>query len=974
MRRRRLLARVAAAVGLAGCMGGVPRDTTPTPPRATERTSTTTPVGTTERTPQTTDPTPRTDVTPHVGGSVHGRPARLGDDVGLVERSDTEWLHAFLDVRRKYEADVPPDEDPDVVALRRASREAGANLFVSLQWNFIGIFGEQEKRHLPRPGSDEETALIEYATALLAAIDEPVDLVGLGNEPIWETLDSDFTGRDSRLFSFTRTLKEHLVERYTVGDPRFILGAFNRLYSKYIREEYRQFYSQLFEFARTDDDIDGIDLHVHYDSIKEAETMLRIARTQYPEGTITATEFSPIWRYDKYTDERITTFEGGDRFVDRYGVPSETTVTEYFEAAKDDPLSHDEMADFMETMPWYNVNFVEDMYDLLDAYDVEVGTFGFLVENDVTHVEWTEEWKPFQINCLFQPALIDTSLPDRAPSVVVDVVGVGCCLDAAVGRHQRGLEEEVDVERYPLLRPVLVPHADTLQESERADADVELREEGVDVLDVVDVVPRHGVVEVGHLPGWTRVPLRELEVLDGRRSRRDVVVADEPLAGRRLVDGDVQVPVVAPHGRELGGGDDAVREFPARERQRPFGLRYRVVVEVQIDAVDVVVLADHLERLSIEVAEPLRSDVLVVSPVERSDEVRRLSVVAVTDEVVLRGAGEPDERRLVAPDVRRGGLPHRLVAHNDDVYRGTDGAEVPRRARTEFPLALGTGRRHPHRFLVVPARPEVPLQAHDQLAVPLGGHLPEGENVGVVLRTDATGEFVSDVDERPNPRRLTRVDEFESVQDSTGATVEVGAEDGRVGRRRRGARVRLGGGTVGGGRRRCPGRRGRSADGARTARRHVVVARAQDADTECCGDGGAGGGDELPSRWPAVGRTLVARVPPTVVGHAGPRRGVSPAPAADGNGRFPERNRPFSLRRVGPKFGVSAALYWRAIRVELQVWYLDIPLPLPAKARRISLRTGRSRADRRRSSLPTATTSRRRYTGQINVILMDPFR
>lgn len=396
MRRRRLLATTAAAVGLAGCPG-----------RGADGRGTAVPAETERGSPEGSERPSGTDVTTAIGGSVHGRPYRVGDDLGLLERSETNWLHAFLDVRKKLDDDVPAREDPDVVALRHAKREQAVKLFVSLQWNFVGIFGEQETTSVPEPGSDRERGLLDYAVELLEAIGEPVDVVGLGNEPIWETPNRQIQRRNSPLIPFTETVKTHVVDNYD-GDPRYLLGAFNRLYSDTIWQDHRHFYRWLFEFARTDDDVDGIDLHIHYRSLDQAEDMLQIARHHFPEGLVTVTEFSPIWRYDSAKWEPIRSFEGGEAFADRYGLAEGVTVTEYLEAAKDDRLSRREIGDFYAAMPWYNVHFVDDMYRLLSEYDVSVGTFGFLVERDIRQLDWTEGWAPFPINCLFQPGLVAT--------------------------------------------------------------------------------------------------------------------------------------------------------------------------------------------------------------------------------------------------------------------------------------------------------------------------------------------------------------------------------------------------------------------------------------------------------------------------------------------------------------------------------------------------------------------------------------
>ena len=402
MRRRRALALGTAAVGLTG-YGWYTTKTNEGFEKVTSIPTDTRDEGTVSSEEMSTNAE-----TANIGGSLNGRPHLLSDNLALVEKSNTQWMHAFLDVRSKYEGDTAPRNDPDIETLRRISREMDVNLIVSLQWNFIGIFGNKERTNVPPSGSSRETALFEYATKLLDAIDDPVEIVVLGNEPIWETPDEDVQGRNSPLLSFTRRLKDHLVRDYTAGDPHLLLGSFNRLYDDYVRDEYGQFYGQLFDTARNDDDIDGIDLHIHYNGLRQAETMLATARKEVPDGVITTTEFSPMWRYARSTDNRIISFEGGRRFINRYGFSDDMTVRGYFEVAKDDPRPRSEMGDFMVTMPWYNVQFVEDMYDLLNKYDAEVGMFGFLQDVGIRNAEWGDDWRPFQINYLFQRGLIAT--------------------------------------------------------------------------------------------------------------------------------------------------------------------------------------------------------------------------------------------------------------------------------------------------------------------------------------------------------------------------------------------------------------------------------------------------------------------------------------------------------------------------------------------------------------------------------------
>jgi len=348
-----------------------------------------------------------TATTPVLGANLNGRPHRLLDDLELLDVSDTTWVRAFIDVRKKLQAGQDPSEDPDVVALRRVARRKDCNLVVNLKWDFAGSWGQKAEEPVPDPNSSREVSLFQCAARYLDGIGVPVDVVVLGNEPLWETPDEDLRGGDPAVVRFTRRVKDYLVDHYD-GDPTFLAGAFNRLDDVSIREfEYRAFHERTFDLIRNDDDIAGADLHVHFDGLEEAKAMVATARSKLPDSVLVATEFSPVFRYDRHTDVPIDRSDAGRRFAEAYGIPSGTTAVEYFEAAKENPISREELADFFEAMPWYNEHHVADVYDLFDEYDVSLGALGFLQGVGMRGEDWTTDWTPFHVNFLFQRALLD---------------------------------------------------------------------------------------------------------------------------------------------------------------------------------------------------------------------------------------------------------------------------------------------------------------------------------------------------------------------------------------------------------------------------------------------------------------------------------------------------------------------------------------------------------------------------------------
>ena len=352
----------------------------------------------------------RRPTTPTLGANLNGQPRRLNDSLDLLDASNTTWVRAFIDVRDKLNDETPPSEDPDVLALRRAALERNCKLVVNLKWDFKvnWTWDDKEPIRVPEPGSSHEQDLLRCATRYLQSIGAPVDVVVLGNEPMWETQHEDASGENPPIVQFTRRLKAHLVQHGDHGDPSYLLGAFNRLYDDRVREKrFPTFCRELFRMAREDDDVAGVDLHVHYDGHDEARKMVRVAREQVPDGVLAVTEFSPVFRYDRHVRTAIGEWEAGRTFAGEYGYSPDMTAVDYFERAKDDPCPCSEMADFYEAMPWYDVNLLERNYRLFERFGVDVATFGFLQGVGMRDADWRRPgWTPFHINFLYQNALM----------------------------------------------------------------------------------------------------------------------------------------------------------------------------------------------------------------------------------------------------------------------------------------------------------------------------------------------------------------------------------------------------------------------------------------------------------------------------------------------------------------------------------------------------------------------------------------
>lgn len=418
MDRRRVLrlGTTAVVAGLAGCQGTKTNLGTDTANETAETTEGKPSTGTGEETDPDTEPGPGSEaenvpveeLPTMIGGTLNGRPRVLDGKFPVLEKSSTTWLHAFFDVRGKLDRGVKPRSDPDVNVLRRVTTERNRRLIVNLMWDFEGMLGNKDEERVPEPGSSREAALFEYATKLLEAIGHPPDIIVLGNEPMWDTPEEDLKGSDAAFFPFTRNLKNHLVENYSGDESRLLLGSLNRLHDGYLERHFPTFRRKFFEMARNDDDIDGVDVHVHFKRSGNAEEMVATAREEVPDGIVTTTELSPAGRYNQHKDEAIGKSDAGQQFANRYDLPDGMTVREYFGKAIQEPRPPEEIGAFYDAMPWYNVNFIDDMYSILNKYDATVGTPLFVLPPGLGNTNWPKNWMPFPLNALFQMPLIDT--------------------------------------------------------------------------------------------------------------------------------------------------------------------------------------------------------------------------------------------------------------------------------------------------------------------------------------------------------------------------------------------------------------------------------------------------------------------------------------------------------------------------------------------------------------------------------------
>lgn len=341
-----------------------------------------------------------------LGANFNGRSRNV--DPTLLDTSNTLWVRGFFDM---FELADDPNlqTNSDILGMQRAA-DAGRQLMVSFKWNFDG-----HGTHVPSPGSPQETALFNLAVDALKAIDRPINSIVLGNEPMWETLNTDLQRSSPHqrtpLANFTERLLDHLDSFFgspQAHRPHYFLGALNRLDQQSNRS--KDIVQDFFQIARDNPKVAGMDIHIHVNNLSQAESQLNYTRSQLvPAKDLLVSEFSPVWRYKDALDDPIGQSPAGAQFAQQYDYPSTMHVLDYLSAAFADQVSRQEWTDFISSQPWFNTNHVADMHQLFKQYDVSVATMGFAQQLSLRGFQPTNDWNPYTLNWLYIAGLVNAS-------------------------------------------------------------------------------------------------------------------------------------------------------------------------------------------------------------------------------------------------------------------------------------------------------------------------------------------------------------------------------------------------------------------------------------------------------------------------------------------------------------------------------------------------------------------------------------
>ena len=379
-------------------------------------------------------------------------------DPQLIDDSNVKWVRGFVnmsnflrienqaitDVRR-----VAIDNFDGIDNLKAASQvpvEGGGTVKVIFSLKFQ--FKAQDVG--PPVDATERELLREAVFRLLDKenIWEHIDILVVGNEPMWETPDNQ-TDIDL-LVTWTNYIIDELFEyRSNNANVNFKIyaGALNR-YSSLTSNSIR---NAILNIAKNNSKVEGLDIHSHVMNFQELQNDVSYIRdVENFTKEIIFTEFS----LHRLLQSKLNDNLGSWGIANGYSSTMKLYewINTYLEAAENaTPKSKAEFLDYFNSQSWYPQNWFEAYFQGFCNSNVTAATYGFTRFQDPPNFRLEPDSPAWVLNAIYNDALFgkpsdgyDNTNPINFSNFNAIMTGVSTCNNLSIDELQN-----LDVVIYP---------------------------------------------------------------------------------------------------------------------------------------------------------------------------------------------------------------------------------------------------------------------------------------------------------------------------------------------------------------------------------------------------------------------------------------------------------------------------------------------------------------------------------------------
>jgi hypothetical protein len=330
---------------------------------------------------------------------------------GLIAKSGVPWVRGFVNVQRNYlefddpnptvitgvrDANITQTPDPvsgnaDVLAIAAMAKlvqlksvkvnDEPVKVILTMKMDFkYGCVKSPPPAispvcvGVPAVGTPAAAAVRTAIHERLESenIGKYVDILVLDNEPMFETPD---TGDEADKYGkLLNVIVADLVDLRATKHWSFQIfaGALNQPSAN----PDSPILKAVLVLVKSNNDVDGLDLHLHVGSLQEAANDLRFIReTSGITKKLISTEFSMIGLWDTWKDKALTSGGKGRDCPD--GTLLRDWISTLLARAQDgDPIKGDAFLKCFKAQSWYPDHWFKTFVDIMRAHDVSVATYG----------------------------------------------------------------------------------------------------------------------------------------------------------------------------------------------------------------------------------------------------------------------------------------------------------------------------------------------------------------------------------------------------------------------------------------------------------------------------------------------------------------------------------------------------------------------------------------------------------------------
>lgn len=321
----------------------------------------------------------------------------------FAELNDVQatWVRGFFAMPDADQGD--PATKPAIQWLLDAAAR-GYGTVLSLKFPY-------SKDPIPAPGQPTMDTALKRLDKVLDAVLGKIDIIGIGNEPFFESRKED---RDSRLNVFYENLARHAISRRdgAQSNTQLFMGALNRLDQPTGQTPATE---RWVRFVHDTPGLAGTDIHPHVSDPDGAQKYLDYVLPKLrADQRFLATEFSLVQLYAKHLTDKISA-----DYADRYQVNPDAPVWQVIRNAIRHPFPQQKWDDFLAMSPFFadNKNFLTDQVGKFrDTGKLAVATYGIGQDTAMSSPDFGADSPPWLLNSMFcqhtvQPA--SNGLPGR---------------------------------------------------------------------------------------------------------------------------------------------------------------------------------------------------------------------------------------------------------------------------------------------------------------------------------------------------------------------------------------------------------------------------------------------------------------------------------------------------------------------------------------------------------------------------------